>query len=773
MKALILTLIMLLCSVFVGSAQVSMEVLLDHSRGGSWRAVAFDGKSTIVVVGSMGMVARSTDQGSTWKRIIVDKLYDFQDVRYCAGRWVAAGYEKLGSEHHFVVLQSGDEAETWTKASFPSSGVSSTEAFRGRMSIHNGVVRAEDVWVISADGTILKSVDGGLSWDLHSRMETPAGNRLAFLSVGLSGIVHAATDSSLFVYNGVGSWQKRVLPENILIRGLAMHGDTLAIVAQQPANEPTFVRMHSTDNGSTWTAIGTGYTKQGLFKFQNTNALEFIGLGEWQNQIIAIPDANKTTWDTIPNNLAGQPTGVARINDSTFLVCGSRNTIIRVNTQAQSMDVLSYSLFRLTERFTSFRVHEDETISYSGTQVGAYNDLSEDGVRSLPKPQLYQYSDAILDVYKRRDGSIIVLTKYSQPIYRKAGPDSEWETPSTQGYKARTVVDKALSFVDDQKGVFVAESGNESGGIMITSDGGKTWQQRKPQGSNFWLATMARDENGDVVYGVSYEQSNSPDSAFNSFLYVSHDDGQTWSVRLVGKNFAVEGITAFNSRDIIAFGRSTEAQESGMSRLYHSSDGGTSWRILYKQAGIWFGSIAQRADTCVVLCRNTDSLFVSIDRGQSWKAYSYKYTGVGLHKWTSFRQSAILNGYVYGTGVFGDTTMILDNIEPHIVRFRLPGTITSAVADNSSHVPAETPLTFPLPAREIVHLDFPRNLGEILDAWIVDIHGTRIRNVAQELELHNSLGTSSLDVSMLSSGHYRIHVIGTTSISSSPIVIVR
>jgi photosystem II stability/assembly factor-like uncharacterized protein len=117
-------------------------------RNDMFQKAASNGRA-LVVVGSHGLVLRSTDQGATWGRQELDGWPSLIDIATCPDGRLAA----LAAESRLLV--SADDGQTWTSHEIPTEespqGVACDPANR--------------MWVVGSFSTIIASADGGENWD--------------------------------------------------------------------------------------------------------------------------------------------------------------------------------------------------------------------------------------------------------------------------------------------------------------------------------------------------------------------------------------------------------------------------------------------------------------------------------------------------------------------------------------------------------------------------------------------------------------------------------
>jgi hypothetical protein len=172
--------------------------------------------------------------------------------------------------------------------------------------------------------------------------------------------------------------------------------------------------------------------------------------------------------------------------------------------------------------------------------------------------------------------------------------------------------------------------GVEVGGVVITEDGGETWQISMPGGDpdiHVIVADPRRPSSlfASTGFGRIGKLAEQPDAERIAGMFSSNDGGQTWQFLWEGMNrqytrplcidprppYAVTVGVAHSARPYITYG----LNESADARLYQSVDGGASWRSL--------GDQAHDPSFAPLLCvapalSGAGDVLVGTDRGEVW-----------------------------------------------------------------------------------------------------------------------------------------------------------
>ncbi|MCX8032514.1 MAG: YCF48-related protein [Thermoleophilia bacterium] len=207
--------------------------------------------------------------------------------------------------------------------------------------------------------------------------------------------------------------------------------------------------------------------------------------------------------------------------------------------------------------------------------------------------------------------------------YTKSG-GADWEivygAVSDQGKKDEWVgrAVNALDFVDESHGWAVLDDGT----ILATADGGKNWVlasegsfEFRDNNFSYSAISMADRQHGCAVGSwVGFIGKVYPRVAFTT-------DGENWaSLELKGfPGYALSSVHMVSATEAWALG--TAVDESGVSLLLHTSDGGATWedrsRVLPEEAtgltAIWF---ADGQHGWIV--GRQGKVFVTADGGASW-----------------------------------------------------------------------------------------------------------------------------------------------------------
>lgn len=224
------------------------------------------------------------------------------------------------------------------------------------------------------------------------------------------------------------------------------------------------------------------------------------------------------------------------------------------------------------------------------------------------------------------------------------------------------------SVASSADGVNLVASGgtanDDTGGIYISSDSGRTWRRSAPFG-----ASLASSADGVHLVALKFPESSVP---YPLSIYLSHDSGATWqpSPSPAATNYWKAVSSSADGKRMVAIG-TAQIVQLGFS-IYTSADSGASWQITNLPEGDYMG-IASSTDgiKLVAVSAFPSRVYTSTDAGASWTLQK----GAPQEEWNTVASSADgkrlvaggsgINGQLY-TSTDGGVTWLSNNNAPTI-----------------------------------------------------------------------------------------------------------
>ncbi len=267
---------------FDGSAEYNGLFLKTTDDGRTWftwhalpestyylHAISFLDTDTGVVtssrtesVGRAGIL-RTTDGGVTWRTIpISDSIVSLPAIQFCSrDTALAAGYRSADSTIEGVILRSTNGGLSWEESDFPAVDNFTGLAVTGRTTAYVSGVTTP------GKGVVYKTTDAGVSWSLTPfggegtlldgivfAKDTPAGIVYGWAMMPVPGVFVARTT------DGGTTWRVTPIPETptgtLLTGGLLIDGDNGYLSGGNPFGNPLI--LHTTNGGVTFAGNDPG-----------------------------------------------------------------------------------------------------------------------------------------------------------------------------------------------------------------------------------------------------------------------------------------------------------------------------------------------------------------------------------------------------------------------------------------------------------------------------------------------------------------------------------
>ena len=357
------------------------------NRGGRTRALGIDVRTqtapniTIIAAGVSGGIFKSVDNGVTWvNKLSSDVIHSAtciaQDTRpgqentWYVGTGEAIGNSAGGGFAGFFgdgVYKSIDNGETWTL--LPSTSDGNVQSFNSVWRFVNNIAVNPSTGSVfaSASNVIMRSQDGGTSWNMVR--STFTDQTMSEIQITSTGIIYVSIPDGL---PDAGIW--RSIDDGANWTNIAPGGLTnyqRVVMAIAPSNENIVY---------VWAFTGTGATQTELWKY----------------------DASTTNWTNLTNNLPAVGPGNAGTN-----VQGSYDMVMKVKPDDENFVVIGgTNIYRSTDGFST------PVLSTSSAYIGGYD---------FPNHHPDQHSMVFLNppnsnvFYSGHDGGVGRLDDVTQP----------------------------------------------------------------------------------------------------------------------------------------------------------------------------------------------------------------------------------------------------------------------------------------------------------------------------------------------------------------------
>lgn len=301
------------------------EVYVTLDGGASWvtrptgfydgrlYGVYFTDAQTGTVVGEGGLILRTTDGGTTWRKQDADARARLQSVAFAdANHGIVVGQSAgVGP----VVMHTSDGGAHWIHE------VNGTPVERV-LPWFNAVslLKANTGVAVGMAGNVIRTTDGGVTWEARTHV---GASRLFAVSFGSAddGVAVGLGDI-LRTRDGGATWQRHTDDQFILLD--VTHFGSSGVVAVGSEREVGGVIMRSTDAGMTWTTIPTGTVGPGAADFADASIGTTVGVAGAMLRTVDggatwFPQASGTTEDLNDVSLPGASTGIAVGENSTIV----------------------------------------------------------------------------------------------------------------------------------------------------------------------------------------------------------------------------------------------------------------------------------------------------------------------------------------------------------------------------------------------------------------------------------------------------------------------
>ena len=258
------------------------------------------------------------------------------------------------------------------------------------------------------------------------------------------------------------------------------------------------------------------------------------------------------------------------------------------------------------------------------------------------------------------------FSKVKGIVYKTTDGGTNW-TKAWEGNSLARWMEATPSATDPQQlilatGIFDREAFNTSGeGILISTDGGQTWNNSNQGLSSLFVGGMHVDPSNSQIV-LSATGNNAELLGGNTGgIYKSTDGGATWSAKVSGN----DELNVGGKFTAVQFSKSDPniVYAANESVILRSDDKGDTWTQQTPSGAIWGspGVVAGVPIEMTIDADNPDILFInnygggvfkSIDAGVSWVSLSKGYTGAQMHSVSVSQQDHNVVGSIGRSGPF-------------------------------------------------------------------------------------------------------------------------
>src|SRR6266849_1766785 len=479
--------------------------------GNSLSAVTVLDGNTLVAVGDVGTIIRSTDSGQTWT-IQLSGTVDLRGVSFSDAQAGSA----VGNS--VTILISIDAGQSWTLSSSGTNADLKSVCFVGQTGT-----------AVGRSGTILGTIDGGASW-------TPQSSGTSFDLYG----VHCISESLVIAvgehgtilrtYDGGGTWREQSSGMDVTLSAVAF-ADALVGWAVGGRNI-----LHTDDAGATWTSRFTTsawYESLAGISSAGDHVLAVGRGGRWGDlSFIARSTDGGQTWtsDTRPlvfpcPSAVNGLSAIALVDAQTAIAVGWGGEIHRTtdggafwNRQVQCAVTTNINSLSFVDTNTGWAVGGS---IFDGASAIVHT--TDGGATWTPQ---VSGPDRPLSGVSFADANLGVAVGDYSTILRTIDGGENWTNQVS--WPACTECDpyhssdnccflSAVSFADPDTAIAVGRS-NGGAVILRTTDGGITW------------ARQLVDTNTNNFEGVSFaDASNGLVVGMRGPIFRTTDGGATWT----------------------------------------------------------------------------------------------------------------------------------------------------------------------------------------------------------------------------------------------------
>ena len=627
-------------------------------------------------------------------------------------------------------------------------------------------ISEETGWIVGSNGTVMRTTDGGSSWDLQYYDSTKLFKSVFFIDENEGWV--GGKNYLIHTLNGGDSWELQYLPAIIEMQDIYfLNHDTGWIVGD------SYKIFKTVNGGVTWGTVSNFNSSGILYHISFTDALHghIVGgnLSSYYALFYSTNDGGETWTHKTPENVSTL-TGEFFISHDTGWICSGDGKILKTSDCGNSWEVqwdeygpkkdirffnsshgivLSKSYVLVTnnggmnweKRYfpTSSTQNAFSFSGQTGFSVGfnGYLYKTDDFGETWTEGGSHMYGTLtkifFLDTL---NGWGIYTNKI--PLAKTSDGGITWEDvdigancmvldfsfPSAQtGYAidCQNFVYKttdggnnwqkygiagefsSICFVNEQKGFI----GGLEGIFFMTTDGGETWNQ------GYQFSTYIRDIlflNEDTGWVLTDEGT----------VYVTEDGGSSWTGHPVGLgNWGLfQNICFIDSQKGFA--------SNYYGHLYMTTDAGNTWEDVFYDENVQYIKVAFTTETNGWLIAY-NKMFYTVDGGNTWIYYS----SPGYLNDIFFLDKN--NGWICGRNSF-------------VMRYK----------DQNTNINKQEKLSFkisPNPVRENVNIVIPDKISGQITLTIYDISGKELykSNINPDLNL-----TVTLDIANLEEGLYFI-----------------
>ncbi len=574
---------------------------------GSLSDVFFINENTGWMVGSKGVISKTTDGGNNWfsplseEKNIPNTLYsvDFFDENN--------GY--FGGSKN-LLLKTTDGGSTVDTVAFPSDDKA---AIKG---IH--FIDANTGWVISSQAKTAKlyyTSDGGSNWTIQINEPGSDLSGMSFYS-STKAICVGGVKNGMAIYttNDGTTWTKSPMPtlpisySKLDLYGVDILSETEAVIVGYGSSsvglQPSII-LKSTDGGANWnfmqqTESNQVYTTLYDVTFKDATTGIAVGGNATTGYITYKTNDGGSTWQKSTFPFGFTPKSIFSIGNKIWLTGSSGGS-------AFSDDF--GNTWKLTSKLPGSTLYSFQFVSDKVAYAGGYGGMimkTEDGgitwsANYIPGNNLNPTIEDISFVnenvgFLARKNRLISKTVDGGNTWQTVLPDTSWNKTTLYG----------IDFTNENFGIAVGKYGTGTSALYITTDGGNSWDKQIGTFDDQLGDVFLLDNNNGVIVGRS------------KLIAYTTDGANTWTKATLNGLPDPSASVDFNQVKILSDGFGLACGDL----LMKTEDGGKEWSYIN------IPDLSKEIQSCALVNKQTwyitgsRFVFKTTDGGASWNDIS-------------------------------------------------------------------------------------------------------------------------------------------------------